>query len=98
VQGGSNLGPCLGEAGPRSPGGVDEPAYGRVQHVKFVSPREAVVWFTLDQGGRDLLGTMEGRAHLVRGEWLVARSTFCHIVGTVGVICPPPPDDDGTSD
>jgi hypothetical protein len=94
VQGGSNLGSCLGEAGPRSPGGVDTPAYGRVKHIKFLSTKEAVVWFTLDQGGRDLLGTMEGRAYLVGARWLVARPTFCHIVGTVGVRCPPPPADE----
>lgn len=92
VQGGENLGPSLREAGNRAPGGADEPASGRVELIKFLGPDHAIVWFELERGGRSLLGLMEGRAYLVGSRWLVDRSTFCRIVGSVGVVCPPPPD------
>ncbi len=95
VQGGANLGPCLREAGARAPrrgDNDDGPATARVLHIKFLDAREAVVWFSLERGGNVLLGNMEGRARLDGDRWLVSRATFAHIVGSVGVRCPPPPE------
>jgi hypothetical protein len=92
VEGGANLGPSLREAGARAPGGTDVPPTVRVEHLKFLRPDEAVVWFTLERGGQTLLPGVEGRALLVDGTWLVSRATFTQVVGSVGVACPPPPE------
>jgi hypothetical protein len=94
VEGGANLGSSLREAGERAPGG-DGPVDVRVELVKFLSPDTAVVWFALERAGRALLGTLEGRAHRHGDRWLVSRPTFAMIVGSVGVQCPPPPDQTG---
>jgi hypothetical protein len=90
VQGGSNLGPSLTEAGTRAPGGT-HPATVRVELVKFLGPDEAVAWFTLERGGQHLFGPMAGRGRRIDGRWLVTRETFAQLVGSVGVRCPPPP-------
>jgi hypothetical protein len=90
VQGGSNLGPSLAEAGTRAPGGT-HPAWVRVDFVKLLSPDDAVAWFTLERGGRHLMGPVAGRARRRDGQWLVTRETFAQLVGSVGVRCPPPP-------
>jgi hypothetical protein len=90
VEGGANLGPTLREAGDRAPGG-DGPVDVRVELVKFLSPADAVVWFTLERGGERLFGTVEGQARRHGDRWFVSRPTFAALVGSVGVRCPPPP-------
>ncbi len=92
VEGGANLGPCLREARDRASAGTNTSATVRVEHLKFVRPDEAVVWFTLLRNGNAVLGTVEGRARRTGKQWLVSRATFCQIVGSVGVRCPPPPE------
>ena len=92
VQGGANLGPCLRDARDRATAGANTRATVEVEHVKFLGPDEAVVWFKLLRDGQAVLGTMEGRAHRTGARWLVNRGTFGQIVGSVGVRCPPPPE------
>jgi hypothetical protein len=92
VQGGANLGPSLREARDRATAGANTQATVEVEHIKFLGPDEAVVWFKLLRDGHAVLGTMEGRAHRAGARWLVNRATFGQIVGSVGVRCPPPPE------
>lgn len=92
VEGGGNLGPSLREARTRATAGANTQATVRIEHLKFLGPDEAVVWFTLLRDGNAVLGTLEGRARRKGAQWLVSRPTFCQIVGSVGVRCPPPPE------
>lgn len=92
VEGGENLGPSLREARTRATAGADTQATVRIEHLKFLGPDEAVVWFTLLRDGNAVLGTLEGRARRKGAQWLVSRPTFTQIVGSVGVRCPPPPE------
>ena len=92
VEGGANLGPCLREAGTRAPGGIDLPTTVTVEHVKFLAPDEAVVWFTLLRGGQPALGPIDGRGRRLGGQWLVSRATFAKSSPRSGVRCPPPPE------
>jgi hypothetical protein len=90
VEGGANLGPSLAEAGEKA-GATGSTAGIRVEHVRFLAPEEAVVWFTVLRDGRHQFGPIAGRARRIGGEWLVTRETFAQLVGSVGVRCPPPP-------
>lgn len=92
VQGGANLGPALREARTRATAGANTQATLEVEHLKFLGPDDAVVWFRLLRDGHAVLGPMEGRAHRTGAHWLVSRATFAQIVGSVGVRCPPPPE------
>ncbi len=91
VQGGSNLGPALSEAGQRAPGASDEPARVEVHHVKLLGPDDAVAWCSILRSGNTLLPSVVGRARRTAGGWLVARETFAQVVAAAGVRCPPPP-------
>jgi len=86
VQGGENLGPCAAEVRRRFP----QQATGgqmRVERIKFLHEREAVVWFEVPY-----LGRREGRAIFVDGRWKVSRATYCTLIALAGAQCPPPPD------
>lgn len=87
VERGEGLGDCLRAAGQQVRG-----AKGTfdVRHVKFVSDREAVVWYQVRVDGRPVLAEMEGRAVHLDDRWLVTRATFCQLMRLAGVTCPPP--------
>jgi hypothetical protein len=61
-----------------------------VEHIRFVGEDEAEVSFVLVFPGGPLprLPTA-GHAVLIDGEWKVARQTYCNLVQTLGVHCPP---------
>lgn len=94
VEGGHNLGPSLAEAQSRAPqyGQSSSPnaATVTVDRLRFVSPAEAVVTYTLVLAGGMTIAGRPGRAVVVDGVWKVARATFCELVAMVGVVCPPP--------
>jgi len=87
VERGEGLGECLREAGERYTGGAK--ARFTVVHVRFVSDREAAVWYDVGHGG-GTLHQVEGRSIRVGDEWLVTRATFCSLLRIAGVTCPPP--------
>ena len=86
VERGERLGECLREAGERQPG---VRAQFTVVHVRFVSNREAAVWYDVTRD-HPILSQVEGRAIRIGDGWFVTRATFCHLMRMAGVTCPPP--------
>lgn len=86
VERGEGLGECLREAAGRHPG---LKARFNVLHVRFVSDREAAVWFDVVHGG-GTIHQVEGRSIRVGDQWFVTRATFCSLMRMAGVTCPPP--------
>jgi hypothetical protein len=89
VEGGANLGPALFEAGEKAAAGENTAGIA-VEHVRFLGPDEAAVWFTVLRDGHHQFGPLAGRARRIDGQWLVTRETFAQLVASVGVRCPPP--------
>lgn len=66
-----------------------EGASANVNEVVFTSPTEA--WFTYDLFANDNhFDDRFGIAHLVEGQWRVARSVLCQDLALAGVECQPP--------
>ena len=94
IDGGSNLGRCLEEAGQRY---IDDPETSsrtvKIDAIRFINDHEArVVYSMVINGlriGGQLLQRRPGRAVLIDGEWKVARDTFCALMQLAGVECPP---------
>ena len=84
VQLGSDLGSCADEIARRFPS--INTASIPVEHIKFMSQIEAVVWLRSPAGA-----PREGRAILTDDGWKVSRATYCSLIRTGGVRCPPPP-------
>jgi hypothetical protein len=96
VHDGAGLAGPLAQARQRLPD-PDSSAFGVVvDDVLFLSPDQAVVWFTVTVDGRrsPLVDGREGRAVRVDGTWLVEHATFAGLMAFAGVPMPPPPDDD----
>jgi hypothetical protein len=94
VDGGSNLGAPLAEAGQRHGVGPDPLTRTvSVDSMRFINDHEArVVYSVMISGpfsGSPMLRGRPGRAILVDGEWKVARETFCLFLQMAGVECPP---------
>jgi hypothetical protein len=85
---GDNLAPAMHELGGRY-----QPADVAVDFVRFLTPTEAEVHFTVfvRQLGPAGLG-QAGHAVLVGDEWKVSRDTWCGLVRMAGIECPPPAD------
>jgi hypothetical protein len=86
VERGEALGGCLREAAERN---STVKARFNVVHVRFVSDREAAVWYDVIHGG-GTIHQVEGRSIRIGDEWFVTRATFCHLMRMAGVNCPPP--------
>jgi hypothetical protein len=95
VEGGEHLGACLAEASKRAPAspGTANTSTFTVDRLRFLNDHEAMVSYTLTVTGgfNATLAGRPGRAVLVDGQWKVARQTFCELMATAGVTCPPPP-------
>jgi Clp amino terminal domain, pathogenicity island component/ClpX C4-type zinc finger len=92
VERGENLGECQGQVQARY-GPIASRTEWVVDHVKFLSGEEAVVWTTTTLDGRPVLPDLthsEDRAVLVDGKWKVSRDTMCARFARAGVMCPPP--------
>ena len=90
IEGGSNLGPILEQAGGRVPGGGQLDIV--VDYVRFIAEDEAEVQFVLLLPGSVFARIpSSGHAVFVDGAWKVARATYCGLVSRIGVQCPPPP-------
>jgi len=61
----------------------------RADEIHFYDTTRAAVWFSIALGDRTLLRRHRGEAVLVDGEWKMARTTFCQLMGMAGVVCPP---------
>jgi hypothetical protein len=93
VQAGEGLGASQAAAARRYPGA--EQAEWLVEIIRFVCPDEAVVWFTIELGGRvpsPIVSGRRGRAVRVDGRWLIERGTMAEVLGLAGVTLPPPGD------
>ncbi len=92
VEMGADLGPTLLQALERNP--FPPPAESRidVDAVAFVDTEHAAVWFTITIDGIPRLSNQRGDAVVVDGAWKMARSTFCALMASAGVACPPRPD------
>jgi hypothetical protein len=55
----------------------------------FTDPSTAVVRFTLSYLGGAPYGTKFGKAVLTNGKWVVARDTYCMVLGFGGGQCSP---------
>jgi hypothetical protein len=95
VEGGANLAACLAEAAKRAPKapGTSTTSTFTVDRLRFLNDHEAIVSYTLTVSGgfSATLAGRPGRAVLIDGQWKVARQTFCELMATAGVSCPPPP-------
>ena len=87
---GTGLGDAGAEVGRRYPG----KARMVVEALKFVSPDEAAVWYTVEIDGRVISPVVvrrSGRAVRVDGRWFVERQTVVDLMVLGGVHPPPPP-------
>jgi ClpX C4-type zinc finger len=92
IEGGSNLGPTLQLVRQRLPRDQRPDTY--VEYVRIISEDEAEVHFVLVYpGGIPAPPRFPFTGHAVRsdGRWKVARETWCRLIGSIGIPCPPPP-------
>jgi hypothetical protein len=91
LEGGSNLGPTLEMIRYRLP--RDQRADTYVEYVRMLSEDEAEVHFVLVYPGGVTAPRFPftGHAVLIDGDWKVARETWCRLIGSIGIPCPPPP-------
>jgi ClpX C4-type zinc finger len=91
IEGGSNLRPTLELIRQRLP--PDQRADTYVEYVRMLSDDEAEVHFVLVYPGGVSAPRFPfaGHAVLSDGGWKVARETWCRLIGTIGIPCPPPP-------
>jgi hypothetical protein len=91
IEGGSNLGPTLELIRQRLP--PDQRADSYVEYVRMLSEDEAEVHFVLVYPGGPTTPRFPfaGHAVLSGGQWKVARETWCRLIGSIGIPCPPPP-------
>jgi ClpX C4-type zinc finger len=91
IEGGSNLGPTLELIRERLP--PDQRADSYVEYVRLLSGDEAEVHFVLVYPGGPTAPRFPfaGHAVLSGGQWKVARETWCRLIGSIGIPCPPPP-------
>ena len=91
IQEGRGLAELLQQAGRRIPGRPEGEARFLVDHIKFLRPDEAVVWFSLEIAGTriGIVNGREGRAVLVDGRWMIEHATIVDLVGMAGVVVPP---------
>jgi sarcosine oxidase gamma subunit len=83
VQAGDGLAASVAEATRRYPAAVD--SRWVVQHVRFLAPDQAAVWFAVEAGGRTLLGRRVGRAVRVDGRWVMEHATLAGVLAMAGV-------------
>jgi len=91
IEGGSNLGPTLETIRQRLP--RDQRADTYVESVRMLSEDEAEVHFVLVYPGGPAAPRFPfgGHAVLSDGRWKVSRETWCRLIGSIGIPCPPPP-------
>jgi hypothetical protein len=91
IEGGSNLGPTLELIRQRLP--RDQRADTYVEYVRMLSEDEAEVHFVLVYPGGPTAPRFPfgGHAVLSDGQWKVSRETWCRLIGSIGIPCPPPP-------
>jgi hypothetical protein len=89
VDGGDGFGPVLAAAKERQRHNVQRTADVTVDEVVFIDAEHAAVWFSISADGRLLRNRHRGDALVVDGAWTMARSTFCSLMSTAGVPCPP---------
>ncbi|MBV8950444.1 MAG: hypothetical protein JOZ99_06190 [Actinobacteria bacterium] len=88
IEGGANLGATMREAEQRRP--WPEPIDISVDALRFIADDEAEVRFVLLlPAGPVQRVPYLGHAVLDGGRWKVARSTYCDLVSSTGVRCPP---------
>lgn len=58
-----------------------------IDKIIFLNDHEAAVRFDLLLDGRPITAQTAGRALLVDGEWKMAKSTYCEVVGRGGIVC-----------
>lgn len=92
IEGGSNLGPTLQVVRQRIP--PDQRADTYVEYIRLLSEDEAEVHFVLVYPGGPSAPRFPFTGHAVvsDGRWKVARETWCQLIGTIGIPCPPPPE------
>ena len=90
IEGGSNLGPTLELIRRRLP--PDQRADSYVEYVRVLSEDEAEVHFVLVYPGGISAPRFPftGHAVLIDGQWKIARETWCRLIGSIGIPCPPP--------
>jgi hypothetical protein len=59
--------------------------------IVFLDDVRAALNFQVIWSGAPGFGAQLGYAVRERGEWKVARDTYCRVLGWAGVVCPPPP-------
>lgn len=92
VEMGADLGPTLLQALERNPFPPPAEASIDVDAVAFIDAEHGAVWFTITIDGIPRLSNQRGDAVVVDGAWKMARSTFCALMASAGVTCPPEPD------
>jgi hypothetical protein len=92
VELGADLGPTLLQALERNPFPPPAKSSIDVDAVAFIDADHAAVWFTITIEGIPRLSNQRGEAVVVDGAWKMARSTFCALMASAGVACPPEPD------
>jgi hypothetical protein len=63
-----------------------------IDEIVFTESEHATVWFTVSVTGSPIARPRRGDAVVVNGAWKMARSTFCELMATAGVECPPDTD------
>jgi hypothetical protein len=80
LENGSSLGPAVADAAKIAKKDKTKET-AKVLSVKFTSPTTATVIYNLLGNGKPLLAKADGNAVLQDGQWKVAETTFCTLVG-----------------
>jgi hypothetical protein len=92
VQGGRAMAGPLQDAHTRIPGRAGATVAIVVDDIEFLRPDQAVVWYSVELDGSRFafVDGREGRAVVVGGRWMVERATVVDLLGSAGVLVPPP--------
>lgn len=78
LEDGSHLGKAIKVANKLANGGTES---GKAKKVTFTGPTSAQVLYALSINHHVVLPNATGKAVLVNGKWVVAKTTFCGLVG-----------------
>ncbi|HXQ44499.1 MAG TPA: hypothetical protein VN816_07655, partial [Acidimicrobiales bacterium] len=89
-EGGELLAPCLKDAQERHAALRRKDHTIVTERIEFIDEGRALVWFAPSVEGIST-ESRRGEAVVVGSAWKMARTTFCELMTSAGVECPPSP-------
>jgi hypothetical protein len=89
IENGGHLGWALKAVRANRQGYLDAEIVFTVDHIVFLDPDHAAVWFSISVNGTPVLHRHRGDAVVVDGAWNMAHATFSQLLAMGGVSLPP---------